>query len=152
MENLNNHKVGNRKGGQEKVQLLIKSDEEGSDSDTDLSSDLKKVKTYKVVRLNHKELVENNTFPCNTIIDSGTEWTVIGDSTWSIHQRYEKSSNMTDVENSINGSSMQCCIAVTAMLNGDGQVQLIRVKKWVYLPSLTDDETVVNSHLDREAG
>eukprot|EP00957_Ditylum_brightwellii_P061515 4668393-Ditylum_brightwellii.AAC.1 len=59
---------------------------------------------------------------------------------------------MTDVENSINGISMQCCNAVTAMLNGDGQVQLIRVKKWAYLPSLTDDETVMDSHLVREAG
>eukprot|EP00957_Ditylum_brightwellii_P150490 11459461-Ditylum_brightwellii.AAC.1 len=130
----------------------MKSDEEESNYDMDLPSDLKKVKIYKVVRSNCKELVESNTFPCNTTIDSGTEWTIIGGPAWSICWRYEKFLNMAAVDDSMNGVSMQCYNAVTAMLNGDGQVQLVGVKRCMYLPSLTNDEAVVNRHLIREVG
>eukprot|EP00957_Ditylum_brightwellii_P021474 1619873-Ditylum_brightwellii.AAC.1 len=129
----------------------MKPDEEESDSDTDLPSNVKKVKKYKVVGSIFQEVVENDTFPCNIIIDSGTE-TIIGHPAWSICQRYKQSLSMSDVDNSMNCISMHCCNAITVVLNGNGQAQLIGVRRGVYLPSLTDDVTVVNSHLIRETG
>eukprot|EP00957_Ditylum_brightwellii_P100837 7685370-Ditylum_brightwellii.AAC.1 len=48
--------------------------------------------------------------------------------------------------------AMQLCDAVTAILNRDGQVRLLGVKRGVYSPTLTNDEAVVNTHLIRETG
>eukprot|EP00957_Ditylum_brightwellii_P145221 11060999-Ditylum_brightwellii.AAC.1 len=59
---------------------------------------------------------------------------------------------MSAVDDTMSGVVMQLCDAVTAILNGDGQVCILGVKKGVYSPTLTDDEAVVNTHLIREAG
>eukprot|EP00957_Ditylum_brightwellii_P154188 11733503-Ditylum_brightwellii.AAC.1 len=48
--------------------------------------------------------------------------------------------------------AMQLCDAVTAILNGDGKVCLLGVKRGVYSLTLTNDEAVVNTHFIREAG
>ena len=44
------------------------------------------------------------------------------------------------------------CDAVTAVVDTDGQIQLLGVKKCGYSPSLNDNEAVINSHFIREAG
>eukprot|EP00957_Ditylum_brightwellii_P116727 8903383-Ditylum_brightwellii.AAC.1 len=48
--------------------------------------------------------------------------------------------------------SMQCCDPVTAIMTGNGQVQLQGVWKGCYSPTLTDNEAVDDNHLIKEAG
>eukprot|EP00957_Ditylum_brightwellii_P010682 808652-Ditylum_brightwellii.AAC.1 len=59
---------------------------------------------------------------------------------------------MSAVDDTMSGLSMQFCDAVTAILNGNGQAQLLGVKRGVYAPILTDDEAVINTHFIQEAG
>eukprot|EP00957_Ditylum_brightwellii_P157713 12004285-Ditylum_brightwellii.AAC.1 len=58
---------------------------------------------------------------------------------------------MSAVDDAMSGVAMQLCDAVTAILNGDGQVRLLGVKRGVYSSTLTNDEEVVNTHFIREA-
>eukprot|EP00957_Ditylum_brightwellii_P188162 14324729-Ditylum_brightwellii.AAC.1 len=65
----------------EEVRLTMKLDEDDTSSNSESSlGDTRKVGTNKVVRVNRSEpdSVDTDEFCYNTILDSGTEWTVLG--------------------------------------------------------------------------
>eukprot|EP00957_Ditylum_brightwellii_P083128 6320266-Ditylum_brightwellii.AAC.2 len=63
-----------------------------------------------------------NDFVHSTILDSGTEWTILGGSAWSIWKQYDQSLSMRAIDNTMTNVLMKCCDAVTAILNGAGQI------------------------------
>eukprot|EP00957_Ditylum_brightwellii_P016995 1281140-Ditylum_brightwellii.AAC.1 len=148
------------------VRLSMKSDDESSSSDSDQSDTTlptqngkkakrsrKRVKTNKVVRSSRPSQGSSEKgFDFHTILDSGTEWTVIGGPAWSVVKHYDKKLSMSAVDTAMSDVSMQCCDAVTAVLTRNGQIQLFGIRRGCYSPALTDNEAVVNSHFIRKAG
>eukprot|EP00957_Ditylum_brightwellii_P153231 11662834-Ditylum_brightwellii.AAC.1 len=129
----------------EEVCLTMKPDEDNTSSNSASSlEDTRKVGTNKVVRINRSEPDSGLTdeFCYNTFLDSGTEWTLLGGPAWSIIKRFKCLLNMSAVDDTMSGVAMQLCDAVTAILNGNGQVCLLGVKRGVYSPTLTNDEAV----------
>eukprot|EP00957_Ditylum_brightwellii_P177685 13534883-Ditylum_brightwellii.AAC.1 len=59
---------------------------------------------------------------------------------------------MSAVVGSMQGVSMNCSDDVTAIQNSSGQICLFGIMRGVHLPSLTDDEAVVNAHFICEEG
>eukprot|EP00957_Ditylum_brightwellii_P083459 6344327-Ditylum_brightwellii.AAC.1 len=53
----------------------------------------------------------------HTILDSGTEWTVVGGPAWDIQKTYSKMLNMSAVDDNMRGVSMKCCNDVTTVQN-----------------------------------
>ena len=79
------------------------------------------VKTNKIVRANRPEITRGEGDMCyNTILDSGTEWNVVGGPAWEVQKTYSKSLNMSAVDDSMQGVNMHCCDAVTAVKNTKG--------------------------------
>ena len=142
----------------EDVHIRMKSDDE-FDSSSDESGEIKtpatkktKVKTNKVIRKGPSIPNVPKKFPYATILDSGTEWTVVGGPSWSIVRHYAKSLQMAAVDDAMSTVPMTLCDAVTAVVNSEGHVQLVGVRKGGYSAGLTDDEAVINTHYIREAG
>eukprot|EP00957_Ditylum_brightwellii_P128876 9830956-Ditylum_brightwellii.AAC.1 len=139
----------------EKVCLTMKSDYEDNllESASGLE-DTKKVGANKVVRTNRSKpnLGGTDEFCYNTILDSSTEWTILGSPAYSITKQFNRSLNMSVVDDTMSGVAMQLCDAVTAILNGNGQVHLLGVRRVIYSPTLTDDEALINTRFIREAG
>ena len=81
-----------------------------------------------MIRASHPSKKETKGgLPYHTILDSGTEWTVVGSPAWDIQKTYSKMLNMPAVDNSMRGISMKCCDAVTAVQNGTGQIQFYSI-------------------------
>eukprot|EP00957_Ditylum_brightwellii_P191126 14552745-Ditylum_brightwellii.AAC.1 len=102
----------------------MKLDDENTLSDSASSlEDTRKIGTNKVVRTNRStpNLGGTDEFCYNTILDSGTEWTILGGSAWSITKQFELSLNMPAVDDTMSGVTMQLYDAVTVILNGNGQ-------------------------------
>ena len=91
-------------------------------------------------------------FPFATILDTGTEWSVVGGPAWTIIKQYSRSLNMAAVDTDMNSVPMKLCDSVTAVLNDDGQVTLFGVRRCGYSPTLTENEAVINNHFLCEAG
>eukprot|EP00957_Ditylum_brightwellii_P184433 14047839-Ditylum_brightwellii.AAC.1 len=51
----------------------------------------------------------------STILDSGTKWSVVGGSAWSIIKKYGKSLSMSAVDGNMKAVSMNLCDGVTAV-------------------------------------
>eukprot|EP00957_Ditylum_brightwellii_P120920 9222519-Ditylum_brightwellii.AAC.1 len=108
----------------EEVCLIMKLDKEDTSSVSASSlEDTRKVRANKVVRINRSEsnLGDSDEFFHNTILDSSTEWTILGGPAWSIIKKFKHSLNMSAVGNTMSVMAMQLCDAVTAILNGNGQ-------------------------------
>eukprot|EP00557_Chaetoceros_sp_GSL56_P014026 CAMPEP_0176478512 /NCGR_PEP_ID=MMETSP0200_2-20121128/1227_1 /TAXON_ID=947934 /ORGANISM="Chaetoceros sp., Strain GSL56" /LENGTH=1865 /DNA_ID=CAMNT_0017874457 /DNA_START=317 /DNA_END=5915 /DNA_ORIENTATION=+ len=145
----------------EDVHILMKSDDDcngSDDSDADeppLTEPARKgIKTNKVIRKSLSTLVCNDesAFPYATILDSGTEWSVVGGPAWSIIKKFKHSLNMAAVDADMNSVPMQLCDAVTALLDDEGHINLFGVRRCGFSPTLTDGEAVINNHFLREAG
>lgn len=145
----------------EDVHILMKSDDDCNDSDDTDAEDiapkqpvLKGVKTNKVIRkgvpINFHD--DETELPFATILDTGTEWSVVGGPAWSIIKKFKRSLNMAAVDADMNSVPMQLCDAVTAIIDDDGQLNLFGVRRCGFSPTLTDDEAVINNHFLREAG
>jgi len=115
---------------------------------------LKKVAVYKKVR--KVRSTANGTpideFKYQTILDTGTEWTVVGGPGWIVTQVIKRSLSMSAVDEHMGDVRMKLCDAVTAVADESGKVQLIGVKRCGYSPTLNDNEAVLNTNLMREAG
>jgi len=145
----------------EDVHILMKSDDDcnsSDDSDADIAitnqSVSKGIKTNKVIRKGVPSIVGHDeiAFPFATILDSGTEWSVIGGPAWSVIKHFKQSLNMAAVDADMSSVPMQLCDAVTATLDDEGHVNLFGVRRCGFSPTLTDDEAVINNHFLREAG
>eukprot|EP00957_Ditylum_brightwellii_P151799 11559367-Ditylum_brightwellii.AAC.1 len=79
------------------------------------------------------------------------EWTILGNPAWSTVSAYDNKLNISAIDSAMSDVSMQCCDPVTAVMTGNGQVQLLGVWKGCYSPTLTDNEAVVDNHLIKEA-
>ena len=82
--------------------------------------------------------------PYETIIDSGTEWTIAGGSAWLIKKLHQRSMRISAVDSAMPAVRLSLCDAVTAVKDDDNQIQLIGVRKCGYSPSLNDEEAVLN--------
>ena len=143
----------------EDVHMVMKSDDDYSqDSDTSNSitptPKVTKIGTNKVIRHNVSYFPnhDNVAFPFATILDTGTEWSVVGGPAWTIIKQYSRSLNMAAVDTDMNSVPMKLCDSVTAILNDEGQVALFGVRRCGYSPTLTENEAVINNHFLREAG
>eukprot|EP00957_Ditylum_brightwellii_P074205 5638147-Ditylum_brightwellii.AAC.1 len=88
----------------------MKLDDEDTLSDSASSlKDARKVGTNKLVRTNRSKpnLGVRDEFYCNTILDSGTKWTVLGSPAWSITKKFNRSLNMSAVDDTMSGVAMQ---------------------------------------------
>eukprot|EP00957_Ditylum_brightwellii_P167702 12766902-Ditylum_brightwellii.AAC.1 len=113
----------------------------------------KKVNTNKVVRTGQQKQVHfEGSFTESTILDSETEWSVIGSSAWSIVKKYIESLSIAAVDGIMKAVSMNLCDNVTAELNSNEQVRLFGMRKGVYSPMLMDDKAVINNHFICEVG
>jgi hypothetical protein len=138
----------------------MKSDDDYSDSDTSIDNNSKPVKkvtkigTNKVIRYGVPSFCSHDdvTFPFVTILDTGTEWSVVGGPAWSIMKQYSQSLNMAAVDADMQSVPMKLCDSVTVVLNNEGQVALFGVRSCGYSPTLTENEAVINNHLLCEAG
>eukprot|EP00957_Ditylum_brightwellii_P211997 15366841-Ditylum_brightwellii.AAC.3 len=104
--------------------LTMKLDKDNTLSNSESSlKDTRKVGTNKAVRINTSEpdSVDTDEFCYNTILNSGTKWTILGRPAWSIINRFNHLLNMSAVDDMMSRVAMQLCGAVTAILNGDGQ-------------------------------
>eukprot|EP00957_Ditylum_brightwellii_P202296 15329525-Ditylum_brightwellii.AAC.1 len=138
----------------EEVCLLINSDEKSSDSGSSASLDGKrKVNANKVISANKPVTRENDTPFCfSTILDSGTEWTIVVRPAWSVCKTFQDKLNMSAVDGAMNAVSMHLCGAMTAIQNKAGQTRLFWIYKGIHSTDLTNDESVVNDHLCCGAG
>eukprot|EP00957_Ditylum_brightwellii_P150373 11451099-Ditylum_brightwellii.AAC.1 len=125
----------------ESIHLSMKSDDKSyaSDSSSSQEGNIKgqkkrkkkndcNVKTNKVIKAN--QFPPKNTegrFLYQSILDSGTEWTIIGCPAWDIQKIYSKMLNMSAVDDSMRGISMNCCNAVTSVKNSTGQIHLFGI-------------------------
>eukprot|EP00957_Ditylum_brightwellii_P001711 132516-Ditylum_brightwellii.AAC.1 len=94
----------------EEVCLTMKSDDEDTLSDSASSlEDTRKIGTNKVVRTNRSKpnLGDKDEFCYNSILNSGTEWTVLGSPAWSITQQFNRLLNMSEVDDTMSGVAMQ---------------------------------------------
>eukprot|EP00957_Ditylum_brightwellii_P006254 474426-Ditylum_brightwellii.AAC.1 len=94
----------------EEVCLTMKLDDEDTLSNSASSlENTRKVRTNKVVRINRSESDSGDTdeFCYNTILGSGTEWTVLGGPAWSIIKRFNCLLNMSAVDDTMSGVAMQ---------------------------------------------
>ena len=146
----------------EDIHIVMKSDDDYSSTSETSAGDEKtvkfdhttKVKTNKVVRkgvpsiINHDDIA----FPFATILDTGTEWSVVGGPAWSVIKQYKQSLNMAAVDTDMQSVPMKLCDSVTAVLNSEGNVALFGVRRCGYSPTLTENEAVINNHFLREAG
>eukprot|EP00957_Ditylum_brightwellii_P010174 768845-Ditylum_brightwellii.AAC.1 len=90
----------------------------------DSTSEERKANTNNVVRANKLVTKENGTLFCfRTILNSGTDWIIVGKPDWSVCKTFQDKLTISAV---------------------DG--------KGIYSPDLTKDEAVVNNHLCCEAG
>eukprot|EP00957_Ditylum_brightwellii_P109123 8324802-Ditylum_brightwellii.AAC.4 len=108
----------------EEVCFTMKWDEEDTSSDFVSSlEDTRKVGTNKVVRINRSKptLGDSEEFCYNTILDSSTEWAILGGPAWSLIKRFNCSLNMSAVDNTMSSVAMQLCDAVIAILDENGQ-------------------------------
>eukprot|EP00957_Ditylum_brightwellii_P115846 8837210-Ditylum_brightwellii.AAC.1 len=138
----------------EDIQLLMKSDEANSVSDSDLSNDgKKKVKANKVIRAGRSTSKNEGevTFAYNTIFDLGTEWAVLDSPVWSIQQCY-KSLKMTAIDNIMKNVAMKCCEDITTIQNRAGQTRLFGIRRSIHSSNLMDNETVANHHTIYKVG
>ena len=104
----------------EDVQLLMKSDDDYSVSSGEGDTGTTKVGTNKLIRKNTKSSdLDANGFNGLVILDSGTEWTVVGGPFWKIIKCYVTSLNMVAVDRDMKSLPMQLCDAVTAVQADD---------------------------------
>eukprot|EP00957_Ditylum_brightwellii_P163075 12418066-Ditylum_brightwellii.AAC.1 len=88
----------------EEVCLTMKSDEGDTLPNSESSlEDTRNVGTNKVVRINRSkpDSVDTDDFCYNTILDSGTKWTVLGGPAWSIIKRFNCLLNMSAVDDTM---------------------------------------------------
>ena len=139
----------------EEVQLLMKSDDDYSDDSDDQGTstgpnDKRKVAVTRIIRKSTPNPLKDS-FSYQTILDSGTEWTVVGGPAWAILSTHKRSLNIAAVDSQMSAVKTQLCDAVTSIRSGNGTI-LLGVRRCGFSPSLSDNEAVVNSHLLREAG
>ena len=112
----------------------------------------KKSGANKIVRRNKDNSTNKNNFSYSTILDSGTEWTVIGGPAWLPVKIYSKSMTMSAIDGGMDTVEMRLCDAVTAVRSQKGETKLIGVKRSGYSQDINDNEAIINMHLLREAG
>ena len=135
------------------------SDNSKSDSEEDLLDsrpvdNAKKIAVHKIVwKLNPAANNQSSDkFKYTTILDTGTEWTIVGGPGWLVTQIVNRTLNMSAVDQHMGDVRMNLCDAVTAVADESGNTQLIGVRRCGYSPTLNDDEAVLNMDLMREAG
>ena len=110
------------------------------------------VATKIILKSAPEQYAKGMEFKSQIILDSRTEWTVIGEPAWSILQIHSRSLNIAVVNHQIQTVKTSLCDIATAVISDDGQINLIRVKSCGYSPSLNDAKAVINSSFLREAG
>ena len=144
----------------EEVQFLMKSDDDDSEEDecqsestSQLSKKDRKIATTKIIRKSAPSYSRTDKeFKFQTILDSGTEWTVIGGPAWTISCIHKRSLNIAAVDSQMPTVKTLLCDAITAVKSENGKIKLIGVRRCGYSPSLNEDEAVINSHFLCEAG
>lgn len=112
------------------------------------------VRANKVIRAQHIDSTDTAIsvqFPHQTILDTGTEWSIIGGPAWAVTM-HSGSLKISAVDQQMSPMTMRHCDAITAISDSNGTVYLLGLRYAVYSPNLTDGEAVVNTHYIREAG
>ena len=107
----------------EDVRFLMKSDdeddyddEENSSTTNDVQGNNRKVAATKIIQKSAPEQhAHDMNFKFQTILDSGTEWTVVGGPAWSISQIHSRSLNIAAVDSQMPTVKTSLCDAVTAV-------------------------------------
>ena len=153
-----NSQVGKTKT--EEVRLLMRSDSESESDSEDLGDtnlpvkNQKKVAANRVVRKAVSSVASSpsNDFKYQTILDTGTEWSVVGGPAWTITSTHLRSMKISAVDGQMEHVKLSMCDAVSAVTDGDGIVHILGVRSAGYSPTLSDNEAVVNTHFIRESG
>ena len=131
------------------VHIKMFSDEEELTRE-DEAKDLKiKSAATKVVRGGKTYNGDSNSV---IILDSGTEWTVVGGHGWKVVKTHDRHLDIATVHADSAAVSMVLCDAVTMVQDKNGNPALFGIRKMGYSHALTNNEAVVNNHLIQEAG
>lgn len=137
----------------EDVQILMKPanskpdpEEEEELPNISIEEENKKCNVTKVVRKLDRET------QMHTIVDSGTEWTIVGGPAWTIVKDRQRRLKINGADADMQAVSIPLYDSVTAVTCTNGSTVLIGVRNGGYSNNLNDNEAVINDHFIREMG